>query len=182
MKDHLLIFLTLICPLIANAGSQSRDCETSDKRIVMGAGNSTNRIQIQYSLDGQNKVYDVPVKIMPDFDYNTEETDETVSAIPISKEKIISTDHQVMHVIHQDGTECYGREAWDDRSVQSYILTGKDGEPLTWGSPERNVLQSVEGATDDGYIIAEFQCHSYGITTAGGCYVEEGDEVIWEKD
>ena len=42
---HLVILLSF-ASTSALAGSQSRDCTTADKAVVMGAGNSTNRAQI----------------------------------------------------------------------------------------------------------------------------------------
>ncbi|MGZ3742086.1 MAG: hypothetical protein ACXVB9_22115, partial [Bdellovibrionota bacterium] len=72
MHRTTLLALSLLCSTPAFAGSQSRDCATPDKSIVMGAGNSTNRIQIKFiDAAGKPAVHDVPVNLMPAFDYNT---------------------------------------------------------------------------------------------------------------
>jgi hypothetical protein len=174
MRYLALAFLTL--PLSAHAGSNSRDCATPDRSIVMGAGNSTNRVQIKFiDSDGKAGTYDVPVKIMPDFDYNTEENEQTLTAVPFTAEKIVTRKHQVMHVVHKDGSVCDGRERWDDQSVQSYVLMGKDGLALY---SEFNG-EKVKDLTPDGYLVASFQCHSYGETTPGGCFADAGDKITW---
>jgi hypothetical protein len=185
-KQHVLTaFLIALSPGLAFAGSSSRDCQTSNKSIVMGAGNSSNQIQIKISVNGKPTVYEAPVAIMPELDYNTERTDRTVSAIPISNEKSLSRSHKRMHVVHKDGSSCDGRESWDDQSVQSYVLTGPNGKALTIGygfDPKVEALSHLAGMNKDGYLTARFTCHTYGITTAGGCYADdEGDQITWSE-
>ena len=171
--------LAVMLPFSAFAGSQSRDCQTADQAIVMGAGNSTNQVQIKFiDSNGKAGTYTAPVRIMPEFDYNTEQNDQTITAVPVSAEKIVSKNHQVMHVVHKDGTQCDGREQWDDHSTQSYVLTGKDGSTLA----TELVNGKVKYLTADGYIVAQFQCRNYGVTSPGGCFADDGDKVTWRKE
>jgi hypothetical protein len=170
------VLLLVVSSRVAVAGSDKRDCETRDRRIVMGAGNSTNRVQIKYlGTDGKMGVFDAPVKILPHYDYNTPTDAEPIFAVPIKSEKFVSKKHQTMHVKHKDGSTCEGRESWDDRSVQSYVLVGRDGESLARAFVEK----TVEGMTSEGYVVAEFQCHTYGETSTGGCSAGTGDDVTW---
>jgi hypothetical protein len=171
-----ILLVLVLHSTAAHAGSDSRDCETADKRIVMGGGNSPTRVQIKYvDKDRQPGVHDVLVKIMPKYDYNLAPDNDTITAVPISSERFVSKKHEIMHVRHKDGTSCDGRERWDDRSVQSYVLMGKDGQSLSYVFDDK----TVKGMTADGYIIAEFRCHSYGVTSPGGCFADEGDQVTW---
>ncbi|MGZ3670512.1 MAG: hypothetical protein ACXWR4_11365 [Bdellovibrionota bacterium] len=178
MHRTTLLALSLLCSTPAFAGSQSRDCATPDKSIVMGAGNSTNRIQIKFiDAAGKPAVHDVPVNLMPAFDYNTEETPDAIWAVPVSEDRSVSRKHLVRHVYHKDKTDCLGREQWDDHSVQSYVLTGKDGKSL-----DSALGGKIKGMNGDGYIVAQFSCHTYGVTSPGGCYANEGDKVVWENE
>ncbi len=140
----------------------------------MGAGNNANRIQIR--LDATTSL-DRPVHIMPSFDYGTSSDADLIIAVPISPEKKVSSNHQTMHVVHKrDGSTCDGRERWDDRSIQTYVLMTNNGRslgPLLGGAKPK-------GLTDDQYIIADMTCHSYGVTSPGGCYAEDGDTVTWK--
>ena len=59
--------------------------------------------------------------------------------------------------------------------MQTYVLTGKDGSrlaPALAGTP-------IKGLTPDGYLLAEFRCHTFGISSPGGCHVEPDDETEW---
>jgi|GEM_PF-6517818 len=49
------VFFSLLLSAPAFAGSQSLDCQTADKAVVIGAGNSTNRVQIKF-VDKAGKV------------------------------------------------------------------------------------------------------------------------------
>jgi len=185
MKLDTLFALAILISAPAFAGSASRDCQTADGKVMMGAGNSSNLVKFKYvDSDGKEQLHEAPVKIMPTYDYNAVENELTVTAIPAAAERVISTKHEDMHVVHQDGSECYGRERWDDRSVQTYVLTGKDAQPLTFGAamnPNKEAYRHIKGLTPDGYIVAQFQCRDYGMTTAGGCFPQPGDKVTWEK-
>ena len=162
---------------IAVAGSDHRDCETTDKTIVMTAG-TTNRITIKV-VDEHHRsaVHEAPVMIMPHHGYNVDATaDEVIIAVPIASEKVVSKHHQVLHVTHKDGTSCDGRESWDDRSVQSYVLMARGGgnlAALAEGTP-------VKGLTPEGYVVARLSCHSYGVSSPGGCFAGPDDATEWK--
>ena len=162
---------------VAAAGSDTRDCETTDKSVVMGAGNGTNRAQFKV-VDANRKpaTHDAPVMIMPQYSYNTDPAAaDLIIAVPISTEKVVTKKHQTLHVTHKDGTSCDGRERWDDRSVQSYVLMGANGASLAGKLPGTS-----RRLTPDGYLVAEFRCHTYGVSSPGGCFVEPGDATIWK--
>jgi hypothetical protein len=176
---RLILLALVVCSTTARAGTDTRDCETSDRRIVMSAGNGSNRVQIKYVDKARHAgVHDVPVKIMPAYGYNTEDSEDAITAVPISSEKFVSKNHQTLHVKHKDGTICDGRGSWDDRSVLRYVLMARDGQSL------RSALEdkTVKGMTTESYIVAEFRCHTYGVSSPGGCFVGEGDETDWRDD
>jgi hypothetical protein len=168
----------LLNAAVALAGSDTRDCETADKSVVMSAGNGTNTVQIKVvDAKKQAAVHESPVMIMPRYDYNTDpDAADLIIAVPISNEKVISKNHKQLHVTRPDGTECDGRESWDDRSVQRYVLMGKEGASLQFllkGTPARKL-------TSDGYLVTEFQCHTHGISSPGGCHVGPNDTTEWK--
>jgi hypothetical protein len=173
-----LIVLGLLAPSVALAGSDSRDCQTADTSVVMGAGNSTNRVQIKVKdAKGKLDTFDAPVMIKPRYGYNSDgAADDLVIAVPVSSEKIVSTNHRQLHVTKKTGKSCDGRESWDDRSTQTYILMAKDGNPLIRILGDAKPLK---GLTSDGYVVVEMSCREYGITSPGGCHVEDGDATEW---
>jgi hypothetical protein len=162
-----MVLIATLVPSVAFAGSMNRVCETADKSVVMADG---NRIKIKLT---DKSTFETAVSMQPEFGNPVAE----VIAVPITNEKYTSRDHKEMRVRHKaDGSRCEGRQSWDDRSTQSYVLMAKDGDGLTRlfkGTP-------VKALTKDGYLVAEFQCHSYGVTSPGGCRVEDpDDEVTW---
>ena len=175
----LLLLIPITFSLNVFAGSSTVDCFTQSHAMMFSVGNGSNTIQIKYKEKGSDLLYEAPIMLMPDFDYNTEINKKTMSALPVSNKKIISEENLVMHVIHQDGTSCYGRESWSTYYTQRLLLTGKDGSSLKMVDELAN--KEIENMNDDGYVVGEFSCHAFGITTAGGCYDEDGDTVVWEK-
>jgi len=166
----------VVVPGAAHAGFDARDCETRDKAIVLRNNPDENRAHIKYmGKDRRPGVLDAPVRIMPDHESNLSDDQDPIVAIPITAERRVSTSHQTMHVRHKDGTTCDGRERWDDRSIQSYVLTGLKGTSLAG----RFIDKTVKGLTPQGYVVAELVCRSYGMTSAGGCHADEGDQVTW---
>ena len=166
----------LLISLTASAGSSTVECSNKTKSIVFSVGNGSNTVQIKY-IDPKNNsggVYDVPAQLMPEFDYNTEQTEKTINIIPVGNSKFISKNHNVQKVYNKDGSlKCTGREFWDDTYQQKMVLTGKDNLSLKMF----NLLddKKIEGMNNEGYITADFVCHSFGATTAGGCYPSDGD-------
>ena len=178
-----LLALTALLPsTFAFAGSQSLDCVSRDKTIQVGAGNSSLETQIKYvDKDGKPGVLKVPGNILPDFDYNDSE-EKSISIIPVSKKTNVKEKHQTMRVTRKDGTSCYGRQAWDDTYTQTYLVTAKNGKPLR-GFFEYPYDQKLPGINEDGYIVKVFSCHSYGVTTAGGCFVQDDSDIVeWIDD
>jgi hypothetical protein len=155
----------------ATAGSDDRECKTADGTIVM-TGNG--RITIDYTDSAKKKQrHDGPVSLMPN--YGSIATAGTLIAVPIGRDKIVSKSHQTAHITHKDGSKCTGRERWDDKSVQRYVVMGKDGAALGFLFDG-----TVTGKTTDGYIVTDFTCRSWGVTSAGGCRPEEGEEIVWK--
>lgn len=186
MKSPVFSLLTLALALPASsafAGSQSLDCVSRDKTVTLAAGNSGLETQLKIiDKDGKPAVIKTDVKLMPDFDYSSNDDDKTIMAIPTSRVNWIKRKHQTMHVTHKDGTDCYGRQQWDDVYTQNYVLSTKTGSPLRYTDAFREA-KKIPGLTADGYILHTFTCHSYGITTAGGCFVtDDGDKVEWIDD
>jgi hypothetical protein len=176
---RILPCLLALLSTTAFAGSMSRDCETADKSIVMGAGNSTGTVQIKFiDENGKPGVLEAPIALLPDYGDNTDDA-KTIFAVPTSVERVVLRDRRHMHVVHEDGSQCDGRESWDDRSVQTYVLMGQHSETLSG----LFLGKKVKNLTPSGYLQAEFRCHDYGITTPGGCFVEgDKDKVTWVKD
>ena len=153
------------------------DCETSNRSVVFSVGNGSNRIQIEY-VDGSTSlpgIYDVPVQLMPDFDYNSETTPDMITAIPVGDRVSVSEACTQTRITHPSGEVCYGRQFWDNTYRQELLLTGKDSRPL-WESPLG--AHRVADMNADGYIFAEFSCRAYGATTAGGCYITGDDDLV----
>lgn len=180
MKNTFLFLGSLLISSTSFAGSATLTCETVKKDIFFDAGNGNNTIKIQYMDEATQKpgVYEVPVRALPNYDYNSAGGDTAISAIPISSRKFTSKTCSRIHVVHKDGTECFGREFWDIKYSQSFIFTGKDGEALyRYGALAG---KKVEGITEDGYIVRELECSDAGVTTPGGCFIEP-DDLVGEK-
>jgi hypothetical protein len=176
--------LTLLLPYTsAFAGSQSLDCVSRDKSATLAAGNSGLETQIKFvDKEGKPAVFHGNAKIMPEFDYSSSEDDKTIMAIPTSRKNVLRNLQQTMKVTHKDGSVCYGRQRWDITYTQNYILSGKDGDMLRYKDPFRDAKR-IPGLTRDGYILHTFTCHSYGVTTAGGCFVEDDSDIVeWIDD
>jgi hypothetical protein len=171
MKTSWLLVLGVLMPSAAFAGSDSRECQTTDKRIVMDT--SSRKVTIQLvGPGGKKSTFEHLVSIMPDYDITVAQSDDDIVAVPITPEKMITADRKQLHVTKKDGKSCDGREFWDDHSVQSYVLMAKGGaqvDRLFSG-------MTVKGLLSTGYIVAEFQCTHTVVTSAGGCRVEEGDD------
>lgn len=157
----------------ASAGSSDRECVATDKSITM---KGYDRVAITYTDRAKKKqTFDAPVSLMPE--YPSTSAPDTIFAVPVNLERVVSKSHQTAHITHKDGSTCTGRERWDDRSVQRYVLFGRDGADLRglFGAAK------VSGMTNEGYIVLDFNCRSFGVTTAGGCFVDdESDELIWK--
>jgi hypothetical protein len=173
-----LFFLLFSVSAEARFGAATLECSAPD--IELSAGNGSNLIHINF-IDKETReagVYEAPIRVMPGYGHNTELNSQTVTAVPFSPTTLISEENLVMHVFKLDGTDCYGRESWDTIYRQDYVLTGAESEPLQYASGL--IGKEVRGMNREGYLVANFHCRDSGLTSAGGCYVEEGDRVVWE--
>jgi hypothetical protein len=181
MFSKFIFALLIVAPLTAFAGSATLDCQSKTGDVKFSAGNGSNKVTIKY-VDSQTQQvgeYVAPVSAEPQYTYNTQESDSVITAIPVSAREVLSENYFQMHVVHKDGTECYGREKWDVQYVQTYVLTAKNGENLyTYNALS---YKKVVDMTEDGYIVSSLSCHDYGITSAGGCFPQDGDTVTWER-
>lgn len=159
------------------AGSESLTCHTKENDIRYSAGNAANTIEIDYtdSKTNQKGTYEVPVLALPYYDYSSAGGDDAIMSIPTSEKKYSSKKCARVHVIHADGSECYGREFWEMIYTQTFVLAGKNGRSLDVA----DVLldRNVRGKISDGYVVREFECKDEGVTSPGGCFVEEDDKV-----
>lgn len=166
----------------AFAGSATLTCATPENDIRYAAGNASNLIQIDYSDHNtkQKGTYEVPVRALPNYDYNSAGGDTAILSIPISEKKYTSKSCKQVHVIHADGSECYGRQFWEVIYSQSFVLAGNDGRSLD----RINVLhdRDVPGKISDGYIVRNFECTDEGVTTPGGCFMDPDDKLDEEVD
>lgn len=181
-RISLLALTLLLSNTSAFAASQSLDCVSRGKSIQVGAGNSAVETQIKYiDADGKPGVLKIAGNILPEFDFNDGE-ENSINLIPVSKKTNVKEKHQTMRVTKKDGSSCYGRQAWDDTYTQTYVVTGKGGRALNaYGLLPYEA--KVPGMNADGYVVASFNCHSYGITTAGGCFVEDDSGIVeWIDD
>lgn len=179
MKTSIVLSLFFLS-VAAHAGSATLTCQTKENDIRYSAGNGTNMIQIDY-LDAKTKqkgTYEVPVWALPNYDYNSAGGDNAIMAMPVSEKKFTDKKCSRMHVVHADGTECFGREFWDVDYVQTFVLAGKEGGSLNSALGDR----VVPGRISDGYIVREFQCKDEGVTSPGGCFADPSDQLNEEVD
>lgn len=181
-KSWLLLTFLAVGPVSAFAGSSSADCRTNSNSINFSVGNGSHLINIDYRRQESGEVlkFEAPVQLMPYFDYNAELTERTISAIPTGPRVDLTASCTQMRITRADGSQCYGRQFWDNTYQQRLLLAGANTRPLTdhhllgWGV-------EVEGLTADGYIQAEFSCREYGASTSGGCFIEGNDEELVES-
>jgi len=164
------------------AGSESLICHTKENDIRYSGGNAANMIEIDYT-DSQTKqkgTYEVPVLALPYYNYGSVGGGDAIMSLPTSEKKYSSKKCARVHVIHADGSECYGRESWEIIYLQTFVLAGKNGRSLD----EANVLldRNVQGKISDGYIVREFECKDEGVTSPGGCFVQKDDKVAEEVE
>src|SRR5437868_9080928 len=111
----LFVFSLFFSPVLVHAGSATLTCQTKENDIRYSAGNGTNMIQIDY-IDAKTKqkgTYEVPVLALPNYDYNSAGGDNAIMSLPVSEKKYSDKKCSRMHVVHADGTDCFGREFWD---------------------------------------------------------------------
>lgn len=177
-KLGLVLVLFSLHPLAAFAGYDNIECVSAGKSVVLSDSDGAKIATIDLKTRAR-ETYEAPVTIQPDF-YATQ-TERTLIAIPVSPQSHVRSKCYYLHVKKKDGTECDGREFWDIRFQREYIVTGKDGDPLTYALREKKV---VAGLNRDGYIHTTFSCHREGVSTAGGCFPDEsaGDVVTEVPD
>lgn len=178
-----LIALGMLClSTAAYAGSATLTCHTKENDIRYDAGNGNNTIQIDYtdSATKQKGTYEVPVLALPNYDYNSAGGDDAIMSIPVSEKKWGVKKCSQVHVIHADGSECFGRQFWDVNYTQTFVLAGKDGRSLDVGGVLSQ--RDVPGKISDGYIVRAFECNDAGVTTPGGCFIDPSDRLDEEVD
>lgn len=167
----------LLLPGVARAGSDTIDCETADKTIVMTGAGQPNRIKITTVEAGIERTHDAPAVLHPHFS-GERDTGGVVIGVPLTSARFTSRKHETQHVRHKkDGKTCEGRERWDETWTQRFIFTGKGGDPL-----QVQLGGKVVGLmTSDGYVIAELTCRRRGYSSAGGCFAAPDDTVTWKR-
>ncbi len=185
MKLQILPLLGLvIISSTAFAGSDTITCKTRSGAVKFDVGNGSNTISIQMKnkSSGQHTTHTAPVKLMPYYDYNSGETEETLSVLPASVAKMLKSDNSVQIVKDKSGkVKCRGREFTDETYVQTVLVTAKDNQGLDSKLREENVIPGALKET--GYLSLKVTCHHEQVTTAGGCYADDGDiiEVVPQK-
>jgi hypothetical protein len=183
MKFQILPLLGLvIISSTAFAGSDTVTCKSASGAVAFDVGNGSNTISIKMKNKKSGKITTLtsPAKLMPYYDYNTEETDKTMSVLPISDVKMLKSNNQVQVVYDKNGKlKCSGRELTDETYSQSVLVTAKsynrENQGLDYAMIEANVIPGI--MKDTGYLKADVTCHHEQVTTAGGCFADEGDTV-----
>ncbi|MGZ3768701.1 MAG: hypothetical protein ACXVCP_04650 [Bdellovibrio sp.] len=171
----------------AFAGSDTVDCATASKSISFSVGNGDHKINIKMKdkKTGKASTYQTDVKLMPEYDYNVNsEADKIVAALPVGHATMLKSDDRVMVVYTKDGKlKCSGRELGDETYKQTMLLTQRnfntENQSFFFEVVDGKSVPGLDPST--GYITAEFICRHKVVTTAGGCYADEGDIVKIEK-
>jgi len=169
------------------AGSDTVSCATASKSISFSVGNGDHKINFKMKDKKTGKVstYQTDVKLMPNYDYNVNaDADKIVAALPVGAAKFLKSDNDVQVVYDKNGKiKCSGREMTNETYKQTMLLTQRNSNRENQSFD----YQVIEGKTvpgldpSSGYISAEFICRHEQVTTAGGCYADEGDTVKIEK-
>lgn len=178
-----LTALLLVSPLAAFAGAQSFSCQSLGNQISFSVGNEGDgmiRIKFQELSTGNFNQLSLPVTVMPNYGYAGSNEENSVTVIPVANAKILSSETSHQRVTHKDGSSCDGREFWDTKTLQKFVLTARDGDALSAKLDFYD--KKVQGQTQDGYLVLEMQCRDWGVTSSGGCIAEEGDTVEIIKD
>jgi hypothetical protein len=181
-----LIALTLLGLLInsstAFAGSDTISCTTRTGSVKFDVGNGSNTISIKMKNRKSGKIttYTAPAKLMPYMDYNTEETDKTLSILPTSAMKMIRSNNQVQVVKGKNGkVKCSGRELTDETYSQNVIVTAKtnglENQGLDYQLLQDNIVPG--SMSDSGYLSLSVTCQHDAASTSGGCYADEEDSI-----
>jgi len=181
LRLQTLLLLALL-PTHSLAASQALDCKSRDLSVVISAGNSENQGAKIKFIDQRGKpgIYAVPANILPEFDFSAPNNAKAVTAIPVSSKTNVEIHHETMRIKRKNGTECYGQERWHDRYTQTYVITGKNDLPLNTTGALYG--KRVKGMNAKGFIVVTLNCLSHGISTAGGCFVENDSDVVeWVK-
>lgn len=173
---HLSLATIALASFAAIASSDSVECRNSTGTIKFGAGNAGQTITVKYKTKtGEAKVFKGDVSLLPD--YAGLASDTALNVLVVGKPKTISTEHQIQHVYDVHGKlKCTGRESWDDRYTQTMVITAKDNGTLF---QTFDYDSKVPNMNTSGYISGVFTCRAYGVTTAGGCFVDDNETIRW---
>jgi hypothetical protein len=165
MRDAIGIAALLVGGTAFAGGSQSVVCENSSRTIEMRGGDAGSEVVIK--LHGKPAPFTAKVHIKKPFESVLLTLPAPIVAVPIANHKIVSRKHRHYEVRHANGTKCEGHAEWDDRLAQRFVLMTSDAAPL---ADELGV--KLPELTEDGYLVVDMTCHSYGMTSAAGCRVE----------
>ena len=162
----------LALPMIARAGSQKFDCVSKGKAIKFNVEDEEAELTYVEKKSGQKTVVKRHLAFLPDYDNPPRAGEKLLKASPKGKRKELRKKEGHLHIVHKDGTSCDGREFWDRKFVQKYVLTGDELEIDG---------KTLEGQSNDETVV-EMTCHDEGVTSPGGCFPDDGDRVIRIRD
>jgi|GEM_PF-2330265 len=122
---------------------------------------------------------------MPNYDYNVNaDADKIVAALPVGAAKLLKADNNVQVVYDKNGKfKCSGREFTDETYKQTMLLTqrnfNRENQSFDYQVIEGKLVPGLDSSSN--YITAEFICRHEQVTTSGGCYIDDGDRVEYEK-
>lgn len=173
------VIISIVVPTIAWA--DDLDCASKDGRITFSdSASEGSQIQIRYLDEKTKKEIKYTGLIFVDRQVeNSSRAESIFIAHKINQSKSISNDKYIMHVTHKNGEECDGRVKFEETYEQVYRIADKTGKSLNaYGALAGKKIPYM---TSDGYIETTFVCHEKSFSTAGGCYAEDGDKVVWNK-
>ncbi|KYG70109.1 hypothetical protein AZI85_15605 [Bdellovibrio bacteriovorus] len=178
MEKYFLLAALLVASVSASAGSSSYVCKNQSGTVIMDAmaAGLDGIINIYYERNGKKHHYRGDVAIKPGYAKDTP-PENFLLALPTTNIKKVSEKCERMHVIQADGTECYGREAWNIVTEVNYLISASNGNAV-FTDDKLGAGSQVEGKTEQGYIHDRFSCLDAGVTTAGGCFAEQDSQLI----
>lgn len=189
MKTQLaLLALTTLClSNAALAGSDTVACKSKTGLIAFDVGNGSNTISIKMKDKKSGKVstYTAPAKLMPFYDYNTEETDKTLSVLPVSPAKLLKSDNTIQVIHDKNGkVKCSGREFTHEIYSQTVLITAKQYNRENQGLDSQLIAGKIVPGlnAETSFITVPVVCQHDQVTTAGGCYADDDDIITVVPD
>jgi hypothetical protein len=172
----LVLLLLLLIPARVQASWERIRCRSKLKTIHLLADSNIEIAYLDNTTGKREGLLERPVSLQPDHPQIATAQANVILAIPISRRKVLAEEKHHLHVVHQDGTSCNGRERWLVRYAQSFVFAASDGSP-PFGTAQFQTLK-FEGQTKEGYIVAEMICTDEGVTSPGGCRVEDDRDAV----